>query len=831
MAGNLNKNMMQSLSICSSCRSKETEEACICDDQATLLCGDCLFRHAKIRFKSHYPVSPEIGLRIQQLDPKMRPHFIRDLKDALNLINELDRLNEQNQDFMKRLKRYKFSVYSEFDKFFEEIFQGINSSLKEINEKKDLTNSYIDTWDQRAMSLIEDFRKTQAVQLYSDLISDMTGAKSKFKEYLSNFIMEGINQSQPFISDLKDEYPYMDSENMENLHKKLQDELSKTQDILRERDMELQQLRERFKESLADYIPKNLKHEDIPLTIQRISNEDIQLSPLLLPSEMQNQNPVPMDIEKVDIKEYFSLDQAVQFEGYLSKQYLYIPEDNSKNLIQYDVINKTYKTIELKVIDHEFCHTSSYEMPNGDVVITGNSVDVDDAVYLFQPSTNKCVRLANLREPRFYVSLCYYSNYLYAFGGRTSVRTSCSAERYNILNNYSHEPLKDMKHRRDAISSVAYNSKIYLFYGNYHNIEVYDITRSDYEYANLSHGDPISDCSISTIYNDMIYLIACGKVYIYDLELKFKDSKQLRSSYTYSSTTNVVTDCGKIYFYNNYTSLLEVVTLSMDQDNSHRLQSDSNQSYILYKLNENTQEILKINTLTKTVEFIDCSNDLVDKYFSYTSICLLPDNDIFIAGFYEPFSRNCYKFYARSKTISQDQPLREPRYCISLLYHNECIYAFGGRNKAGYLTKTAYVLKPNKRWEPLPNMTYERSGASSIGIKDKIYIIAGYQTSIEIYDIETSMYFVAEVTLPRDFVISCKINDSIYIIGDSFTMLLDKKCVQRDSRDVNGGPSTFYSLTNVAVCGDIVYYYKSHSYLLESLDTISLRRNLVEINH
>jgi hypothetical protein len=99
--------------------------------------------------------------------------------------------------------------------------------------------------------------------------------------------------------------------------------------------------------------------------------------------------------------------------------------------MQYDIHENRVNIIEIPTLEREFDTTSSCELPNGDVFMTGLKNSVIGEAYLYKPGSDKCFPIVPIRHPRCLVDLYYYKHYIYAFGGHCSHK----AERYSLYTN------------------------------------------------------------------------------------------------------------------------------------------------------------------------------------------------------------------------------------------------------------------------------------------------------------------------------------------------------------------------------------------------------------
>ena len=87
------------------------------------------------------------------------------------------------------------------------------------------------------------------------------------------------------------------------------------------------------------------------------------------------------------------------------------------------------------------------------------------------------------------------------------------------------------------------------------------------------------------------------------------------------------------------------------------------------------------------------------------------------------------------------------------------------------------------QWEMIPPMHRQRSDASAASLRDKIYIVGGFNgqevlSSAEVFDVETNQWsYIHSMTSPRSGVSLVAFRDSLYALGgfNGFTRLSSGK--------------------------------------------------------
>jgi hypothetical protein len=119
------------------------------------------------------------------------------------------------------------------------------------------------------------------------------------------------------------------------------------------------------------------------------------------------------------------------------------------------------------------------------------------------------------------------------------------------------------------------------------------------------------------------------------------------------------------------------------------------------------------------------------KCFKCTNLCVLPEGNLFIAGYHFPLKGTCYIYDPRSNTIENIPDLNKPRGFIGLIYYKYFVYAFGGIGKHSNNMKTAHKFDMKHRcWKRIHDMSVARSYPQCIVIENLIYIIGGGDVTI-----------------------------------------------------------------------------------------------------
>jgi hypothetical protein len=193
-----------------------------------------------------------------------------------------------------------------------------------------------------------------------------------------------------------------------------------------------------------------------------------------------------------------------------------------------------------------------------------------------------------------------------------------------------------------------------------------------------------------------------------------------------------------------------------------------------------TNALIQYDTFTERYEHIGvdfCNNHF---QFAYTSICQLPNGDVFIAGGIDiPASLKEVFIYKISYEKCVQLPnMINARSRGTVYYYKSEVYVFGGingRNSANFSKVEKFNFKKGV-WVSLPRLIKPRHSSACIDIDTKIYVIAGYnQKTIEEFDTLTNTFKLMNITTNYYSIVSFVHNEKIYLISDQMLQIYDKK--------------------------------------------------------
>jgi hypothetical protein len=524
------------------------------------------------------------------------------------------------------------------------------------------------------------------------------------------------------------------------------------------------------------------------------------------------------------LEDDLNTDLGSSFSG---KRYIYVHKSNSKCLLQYDITSENVNIIELNTLPRDFLDSSTCELPNGDVFCVGFTNQEIGEVYLYKLATRECIQLPHLRYQRSFLSLFYYKNYVYAFGGKNSNR----AERYS-LSDKKWEILSDMNYQRSCLSCIGIFHKIYLFYGSFKNIEVFNIRNMQFEQFEFDNSDiNESICGVAYKVQDRIYLITDNLTQVYDTTIT-KIKKYTNSfSMKHYSIHNRVCYNNSIYYHNYNTFTIEKLDIAFPIPETH-ISSDDFNRYI-YKARNNTRFIHRIDLECSTIQSIDLSKTLA-RNFSNTSLCVINTGDVVIAGFSNPVSKECYLYSPSNSTCTKLPDLNTPRSNTTLIYHDRYVYAFGGQNGLSENLKVAEKIHTSFEdcWIQLTDMIHSRNMPACVAVGNKIYIMRGHYKPIEEFDITTNSYKLPPRVNLGDFVLSIMIDDNIHMIGENYYKILTQELeILSDFKGKWKSEYITFTFGNIVYYNNSIYFFNDGRNILERVNPVSFEREVQIIPH
>jgi hypothetical protein len=357
-----------------------------------------------------------------QQDPDLIDFYLEELIEAskvssflsLNL-DKADRVQQQLQADKQVLISHIEEIFGQLSTAVEDLKQDFSSKLSQISQYKKNLN-------EEGRCLMDKYR----VNGMKGIVNNMLESADLPMERIIRYISEKVDACYGTITNQL-ESPRVTAEEDASFNQSIRDLLEKDCMIhtleleVSERDMEISSLKKQMGD-LFKKIDEVDSESKSPLNQIRYYTPDTTRYPPNLPK--------PQKVEDNKLESNIDQDLITIIESSGSR-YIYIPNSSSKNLMQYDIHENRVNIIEIPTLEREFDTTSSCELPNGDVFMTGLKNSVIGEAYLYKPGSDKCFPIVPIRHPRCLVDLYYYKHYIYAFGGHCSHK----AERYSLYTN------------------------------------------------------------------------------------------------------------------------------------------------------------------------------------------------------------------------------------------------------------------------------------------------------------------------------------------------------------------------------------------------------------
>lgn len=206
----------------------------------------------------------------------------------------------------------------------------------------------------------------------------------------------------------------------------------------------------------------------------------------------------------------------------------------------------------------------------------------------------------------------------------------------------------------------------------------------------------------------------------------------------------------------------------------HRRQQEH--SNIIYRTIDKSKQLYSYDVVTHEQELVNLEDHL-DLDFKYSSVCVLPNGDGFIAGGKHKLSNLCYIYRREFKDCIKVPNLIHARGSISLYYHDNYVYAFGGSIGLNNPSKLAEKFDLSTgTWFQLSEMLESRENFNCIGYNDNIYLISGCKAhTVEEYDILTDSYTFISVNLHDRCNVLGISDETIYVILEKNLIVMNSE--------------------------------------------------------
>jgi hypothetical protein len=520
--------------------------------------------------------------------------------------------------------------------------------------------------------------------------------------------------------------------------------------------------------------------------------------------------------------------KSQHYQKYAESRYIYFPNKATRSINQIDtILQRTISIDLLKYIPRNFNETSTCMLPSGDVLIAGFFNPISNEAYIMRTNSWSCIKIPSLEVGRFYIKLFHYSEYVYAFGGRDERASVKIVERFS-LSNFNWERLQDMKVARNSCACVGILNKIYIFGGGARSIEEFDLKTCTFRMMQL----PLDNYYVITAqFDDKILIIGKNSLRILNSNLETIEShRNLSFSLPYSINNSVIHN-GSLIFYNYYLNNLIKHNLYESQSlmRAHRSPLNCKDYSCIYRPRDNTKIIYSYNPFLKRQHEIDLLFSM-SRDFSSSSSALLPNGDVFIAGFSNPVSSEAYIYRSSEGVCDKIASMNVARYFLGLAYHREFVYAIGGSNSANTLACVERYDLKGRLWEVCQDMLHARSCCGVIGLANKVFILGGGHQAIEELDLETMKIRLTSVyTRSLDCVGFVRENE-LCIIGDSFVRVFDKDLkIIAEYKEL--WSQVTYTINNLVIRDGNCVFYNEELNNLEKVKMQQLERKVIILNN
>lgn len=214
-------------------------------------------------------------------------------------------------------------------------------------------------------------------------------------------------------------------------------------------------------------------------------------------------------------------------------------------------------------------------------------------------------------------------------------------------------------------------------------------------------------------------------------------------------------------------------------------------------------------------------NSAFSNPFTYSAICILPDDTILIAG-----GGSCPNWIGDTYKVdvSKDSPiciklgdLNYPRQQSKMICCGDYVYILGGY-KASYSDKAERMKIGESGWNILPDMKQARVSFGVYIEGDRIYLIGGLNaTSIEYYDTHMNCFnLLPNIMLPSYGTVCGVIDNKIYVVGQHLRVFSkDFQVLESQDHIHNRNPNCY---SNVIVRGYKMFYIDSANSKVYSFD-------------
>jgi hypothetical protein len=582
---------------------------------------------------------------------------------------------------------------------------------------------------------------------------------------------------------------------------------------------------QRVKES-ERILTDQLRQTESDLQLLRNSEYELEHKVTQLREYSSIPNDLPLAHFSINLASYE--ERSRHFSYYSGRRYIYTPKNNTKKLIEYDILEQTFQIYHLNGLSRKFMNASSCILPHGDVFLAGFDQPCSGGAYIFRVADRACIEVPSLPNPRYQVSLYYYQGFVYAFGGSVGTESSRKAERF-ILEENRWETLRPMSIPRNFISCIGVEDIIYLFCGGNSRIELFHIPSKSYQTINIRlKSNNLDTEGLAVSSENLIYLITQTSVEALHLDLAPNYCKSRGRNLKSSTLNNTLFHKGSVYFTDSSKLFLNKIdTFLITQNLIYSQGKDVHKRYI-YTTIDNPSSLLRFDVKCRSVRSITMNID--GRTLESASICMLPSGDVIITGLTNPVSNECYIWSRTNESCDLLARMNTARYRMGLIYHEGFVYAFGGKEGCNISRYVERLNLDRRCFEKMPKMIQGRCLPSCVGVEQKIYVIAGRVQSVEVFDTINRSFNMLSLNTGSYYVVSMVCDSYIYIIGDSCYKIYDKNLNVLEEHEERGPCNKSLSTRSNSIYLDRkIYFINDEIHNLEVFKTQSRERKIIII--
>jgi uncharacterized protein YoxC len=260
---------------------------------------------------------------------------------------------------------------------------------------------------------------------------------------------------------------------------------------------------------------------------------------------------------------------------------------------------------------------------------------------------------------------------------------------------------------------------------------------------------------------------------------------------------------------------------------AYHFQNQSTKRYIYFPV-DNSQSLMQYDISTLLATCYDLSKAISTK-FNLTSVCILFNGDIFIAGGWNEnrYLSDCYIYRVAFRDCIKLADMQIPRSSPGLVYHKNSVYSFGGYNKATLKSAERYEIYEDT-WRSLPEMKSSRINPACISYKNRIFILGGGSQTAEIFRISNGEYTEISWRISCDEIVGAIKDKNIYIVSDKRIYVLDTKLNVVDKLN-NSKKNAICVGSNIVMDEEGISFYNKSIMNCEKVYLNNIRSELVLI--